>query len=612
MVKEMGLFILKNHFRLNTIVFLVFALLFTIAVAVVAAPQTGWAQNNSLATQQLFTATHKNDLASVRESLKKGADLSARNKLRQTAIDVAVTKSYFDIVHYLLSERNKKIKKRLGLENAKSPSAPPTRSSQPTRLEPVRTVENTVGKQSPTAPRQKTKEPDLSGLKLDNTVQPPAQKPAKNPTKKSVPPPVKSSAVSLPPSEKRSSIRRLLDKFLTRFGLGDETPEIWKTDNQPALGQPSEKPDSKPAQKPAIAQAPATPEPSKKPPQTANTMKSDPKAESPLNEEQMTEEAPIALPGTTVEPPKPAAAPPKAVAEKAIPAKSEKLKTPKTPKSPKSVTPSPSKQEAPKTEIAKAPSSKESSSAFKKLIDRFFGRFNEFVSNVFGKDKKETQTAAQRPAPSKQQSSKPSSSSTGFLDTFKKTVDRVREKFIPGAKKPAADSAKQHGPIIIARPGETPPPPPGQLIDDKPPKFTPEVGTTIIKKNVVTIDTPRDVWPKQKPATSTKPELTQAEKEIAALAKGQAKGKLKPTPRPTARFAPKRDRILSNKEVEDAIVQLGGSLNELPKLEQSTPVAKAAPQNSKKPISEQKQAEVDVLDLLKSEASKVSKQQPTK
>jgi hypothetical protein len=233
-LKRMRLFVPINGFRRNTLAFLVIAMLIGMAIG----PRTGLAQNQSVATQQLFTTTDKNDLAAVRKSLEEGADLSSRNKAGQTAIDVAVTKGHFDIVQFLLGERNKQIKKRLGLQNEISPAAPPT------RLEPVRPVRNVaeniaknIAKNQPSsttvtppvATKQQPKSADLLDIEFDT------------PTKKSIPAPApqQTAVIKTPaqqqssPSEKRSSVRRLLDRFLSRFGLGDDTPEIWKENNKP-------------------------------------------------------------------------------------------------------------------------------------------------------------------------------------------------------------------------------------------------------------------------------------------------------------------------------------------------------------------------------------------
>jgi hypothetical protein len=194
-------------------------------------------------------------------------------------------------------------------------------------------------------------------------------------------------------------------------------------------------------------------------------------------------------------------------------------------------------------------------------------------------------------------------------DNPKNRLSGSAPKIIPGS---SADTSEPKGPIIIARPGETPPPPPGQLIDEKPLKFTPEYATTITKKDAVTMDAPRDTWPELKPgqrdSATQQPGLTEAEKKFAALVRKQELEKLKLQKQSNAKIrAPKHDKILSNKEVEAAIIQLGGSLKDLPVLEQPTPIAEAAVQKTNKPLSEQKQAEVDVFALLKSEATKVSK-----
>ncbi len=622
----------KTHHAAKPVVFVL-----AMFIAVTALPQTGFTQNHSLATQQLFVAADKGDLASIKDSLAKGADLSARNRADKTAIDVAVTKGHFDIVQFLLGERNKLIKKRLGLNQPASPTAPPSREAQPTRLEPVRAVENAAPSPEPApAPAVKTEtlqkaQPDLSEIQLET----PAKETDKQvkaetkpqPTAAPAPQQTATVAAAAPDpdtSEKRSSFRRLLDRFLYRFGLGDDRPEPWKKDNRLIISKPtapktapkttpSPEPETTPAKLEAttVKETPNDAEPVAKKPvlQTAQPSPEKPvapaepkqQAEQPLDEETMSIEEgprktdpgpPTPLPTAKTEP-VPAPAP----AAKAQPSPAPAL----TP---------PAQEPVRSTDNIIKPDTEENTSAVKKHVDKFMSRINESVAALMGK--KETQTASKQPTPAKadkaKESEKPTETSA-FLDKFKETVDKVQEKIIPGSKTPASDPSKPSKPIIIARPGEKPPLPPGQLIDDKPPEFTPEVQTRITKSSPANTEAQQPAPPDSLLATQKK-QLTEAEKVIASLAKKQADAKAAAARR-AKRMVPKRDKILTNKEIEDAIVQLGGRLEDLPKLEKPAPVAETdAPAKDKAPLSAQRQAEVDVMALLQNEASKVSGKQP--
>ncbi len=59
----------------------------------------------SAASQNLFDAIQRNDLAAAQISIADGADLSARNSFGMLPVDLAVEKGHFEIAHYLLSLR---------------------------------------------------------------------------------------------------------------------------------------------------------------------------------------------------------------------------------------------------------------------------------------------------------------------------------------------------------------------------------------------------------------------------------------------------------------------------------------------------------------------------
>ena len=65
----------------------------------------------SPATQKLFDAVHKGDLAQVQVSIAGGGDINAVNEWGITAVDLAVDKGHFDIVHFLLQVRDLQVQK---------------------------------------------------------------------------------------------------------------------------------------------------------------------------------------------------------------------------------------------------------------------------------------------------------------------------------------------------------------------------------------------------------------------------------------------------------------------------------------------------------------------
>jgi hypothetical protein len=66
----------------------------------------GAAQSLSPATEKLFEAVYDGDLAQVQISIAAGADISALNTWGIMAVDLAVDKGHFDIVHFLLQVRD--------------------------------------------------------------------------------------------------------------------------------------------------------------------------------------------------------------------------------------------------------------------------------------------------------------------------------------------------------------------------------------------------------------------------------------------------------------------------------------------------------------------------
>ena len=74
------------------------------------------------ATQELFLAVDRNDLAAVRAAIDKGADVEARDYTGTQPVDMAIDRGYFDIAHYLISVRNAKQAQQTGQPALPTPS----------------------------------------------------------------------------------------------------------------------------------------------------------------------------------------------------------------------------------------------------------------------------------------------------------------------------------------------------------------------------------------------------------------------------------------------------------------------------------------------------------
>lgn len=83
------------------------------------------AQELSPASERLFEAVHEGDLAKIQVSIAGGADVEAVNAWGITAVDLAVDKGHFDIVHFLLQVRD------IQRKQPKTVAAPPTIAATP-------------------------------------------------------------------------------------------------------------------------------------------------------------------------------------------------------------------------------------------------------------------------------------------------------------------------------------------------------------------------------------------------------------------------------------------------------------------------------------------------
>ncbi|MEX2452129.1 MAG: hypothetical protein WD407_14825, partial [Rhodospirillales bacterium] len=551
-----------------------------------------------------------------------GADISARNVRDLTPIDLAVNNGYYDIVQYLLGERNKRIKERVAAADTEAPAMPPARETRPapaatpTRLDPpaepaataepdapLATVEPAVTPAPKSAqntaqntPETKIKTTDISTFKPDPAAQ-------RNTPQVKAPDPEY--------SEKPSAFTRLGERFLSRFDFIADLFRAKKTQPEPAP-KPSAPEQTAKAAPPAPTPAPAQP-PTPAQLDDAETMMQE-LVESPAPS---LAPAPTPAPPPTylakpapsgIEPPKPQAAPAPDVAMETMPPTPRPEAAPKpqpsaqVPSEPEAA-PKPS---APPRQTAAAPASREDPSAFKQFADRFVERFRE----LFGLEKSQT---ASKPLP-------PPAADTpnSLADTFKQTLERIRTALLPGTQKPATTDkpapAKPQGPIILARPGETPPPPPGQTLQDDPSTFAevpeaPDPGKP--ESAAVTADAAPDAQqqesPEQHASRSKAPTPLEAiEQDIAELVEAQTVEQKK-TPAPPVR---KQDKILANKEIDDALTQLAGTIKNLPPEQKPTAAAEAKqPVQGKGPLT-QHQAEQDVLDLLMNEADKISGKKP--
>ena len=89
-----------------------------------AVAQQAARQSNPQATQDLFDAVFNHNLGAAQTAVGAGADLSMRNDWGLTAIDLAVDKGYYEIVHYLLSVRNFR-RQQASDEQQSAPIVPP-------------------------------------------------------------------------------------------------------------------------------------------------------------------------------------------------------------------------------------------------------------------------------------------------------------------------------------------------------------------------------------------------------------------------------------------------------------------------------------------------------
>jgi len=100
------------------------------------------------ATQELFLAVDRNDLAAVRAAIDKGADVEARDYTGTQPVDMAIDRGYFDIAHYLISVRNAKQAQQTGQPALPTPSTEelaksqmPTEAPQPDAANPFALAE---------------------------------------------------------------------------------------------------------------------------------------------------------------------------------------------------------------------------------------------------------------------------------------------------------------------------------------------------------------------------------------------------------------------------------------------------------------------------------------
>ena len=100
------------------------------------------------ATQELFLAVDRNDLAAVRAAIDKGADVEARDYTGTQPVDMAIDRGYFDIAHYLISVRNAKQAQQTGQPALPTPSTEelaksktPTEAPQPDDANPFALAE---------------------------------------------------------------------------------------------------------------------------------------------------------------------------------------------------------------------------------------------------------------------------------------------------------------------------------------------------------------------------------------------------------------------------------------------------------------------------------------
>ena len=105
------------------------------AVSSFVLPSTpAYAQSSASATealtQELFLAIENQDLNGVKSAVQKGADVEARDYTGTQPVDLAISRGFFNIAHYLISVRNAKQAALSGTPVQPAPSAEELAQSQ--------------------------------------------------------------------------------------------------------------------------------------------------------------------------------------------------------------------------------------------------------------------------------------------------------------------------------------------------------------------------------------------------------------------------------------------------------------------------------------------------
>lgn len=142
------------------------------------------------ATQELFLAVDRNDLAAVRAAIDKGADVEARDYTGTQPVDMAIDRGYFDIAHYLISVRNAAQAQQTGQPVPPTPSTEElyksqtsAEASQPDDANPFASVEssNDAPVDNPVDAPIDTPDDALLDVLVEVPVEAPAEQPQASP-----------------------------------------------------------------------------------------------------------------------------------------------------------------------------------------------------------------------------------------------------------------------------------------------------------------------------------------------------------------------------------------------------------------------------------------------
>lgn len=260
------------------------ACLTVVVLALSAHAQNPAKPDAALATRHLFEAVLRNNMAAIKESLAKGADLNARNARGVTPAELAVDLGYLDIANYLLALDKTRREEAERLGSTPAQAAPDAAG--------VKEKDKKPAKRAP-------KKADTSLFAPTSPTKPPGTVPATKPTKE--PASVKPRSTEAPPPSSgpptASDPTAPSDPF-ARYFRPLTRPEEPSTTPTTRAGASPPPPAIVPAPVPLTSEAPArpTPEPPSLPPAAETAAAEPPPSPAPAVEQPAPSPAPEAAP----------------------------------------------------------------------------------------------------------------------------------------------------------------------------------------------------------------------------------------------------------------------------------------------------------------------------